>query len=194
MSNATPEQPVITSTSPLRVLKSDSFIEKAFLLLLTALLSGMLVPLIIKSIDNAREKREALSRAQAKLFDDVSETLLTCETLMLDISWFGTQDAKNAEMQKKAFERYTERSVDLVAKWRVQSSRAQTFASPHVSKKLNAFQIRFFDEQDTPMNRQWVKCGSECDWQQMHKKNEAMLGEANALIVELANDLGLTKK
>lgn len=194
MSNDNFTQPATPTTSLLHVLKSDSFIEKALLLVLTALLSGLIVPLVIKSIDSAREGREMLFRAQAKLFDDVSETLLTGETLMLDISWFGTPDAKNADMQRKAFERYSERSVDLVAKWRIQSSRAQTLASPHVSSKLNAFQIRFFSEQDTPMNRQWIKCGTECDWQQMHSKNIAMLSEANSLIVELANDLGLTKK
>src|SRR5258708_6960014 len=112
-----------------RVLKSDSFVEKAFLLILTAVLSGLFVPLVIKTVDRAREGREAIARAQAKLFDDASETILTCETLMLDVSWFGTPRAKNVDMQKKAFERYTEKSVDLISKWRAQSSRAQALAS-----------------------------------------------------------------
>lgn len=135
-----------------------------------------------------------MSSAQAKLFDDVSETILTCETLMLDVSWFGTPDAKNVEMQKKAFERYTERSVDLIARWRAQASRAQTLASPRVSQKINAFQMRFFIEQDTPMNRLWIKCGTECNWQDQHMRNEVMLAEANALVAELAKDLDLVKR
>jgi hypothetical protein len=43
------------------------------------------------------------------------------------------------------------------------------------------------------MNQLWNKCGSKCDWNQQHDKSEAMLSEANALIVELANDLGLRR-
>jgi hypothetical protein len=63
---------------------------------------------------------------------------------MFDVSWFGTRHEKNAEMQKKAFDRYTERTVDLIAKWRAQSSRAQALVSPDVSRKLNDFQTLFF--------------------------------------------------
>jgi hypothetical protein len=183
-----------TSGSLRRVLKSDSFVEKALILAGTIVLSGVLVPLIITRVDSVRVAREGLSQAQAKLFDDVSETILTSETLMLDISWFGTEHAKNVEMQKKAFERYSERSVDLIAKWRAQSSRAMALASPQVSKKLNAFQLRFFQEQDTPTNRQWIKCGTDCDWKQMHQKNELMLAEGNELVADLAKDLGLVKE
>ena len=183
-----------TSKSFFQVLWSESFLEKALLLVLTAVLSGIVIPLVIKSIDRTREGREALSRSQVKLFEDVSETILTAETLMLDVSWFGTDLAKNGEMQRKALERYTERSVDLIAKWRVQTTRAQTLASPKVAEKLDAFLKRFFFEQDTPMNQLWNKCGVKCDWNPQHQKNEAMLGEANALIIELANDLGLRRK
>lgn len=194
MSTESPTSLPAQASTLLRVLKSDSFVEKAFLLILTAVLSGVLVPLVIKSVEGAREERDAIARAQAKLFDDVSETILTCETLILDVSWFGTKQAKNAEMQEKAFDRYIDKSVDLIAKWRAQSSRAQALASPHVAKKLNAFQIRFFDEQDTPINELWIRCGTHCDWEEQHSKNEAMLDEANLLVLELAKDLGLTKK
>jgi hypothetical protein len=161
---------------------------------LTAVLSGIIVPLVIKSVDHSREGQETLSRAQLKLFEDVSETMLAAETLMLDVSWFGTDHAKNSDMQRKAFERYQERSVDLIAKWRAQTTRAQTLASPKVGQKLNEFLKRFFYEQDTPMNQLWISCGSKCDWNKEHQKNEAMLREANELIVELANDLGLRKQ
>ena len=194
MSTDSPTPAPVPPSNSIRVIKSDSFVEKAFLLVLTAALSGVMVPLIIKSVDTAREGQDAIARGQANLFDDISETIVNCETLMLDVTWFGTKHAKNAEMQKKAFERYSERSVDLIAKWRVQSSRAHALASPQVAKKLDAFQVRFFSEQDTPMNELWIKCGTDCDWQEQHSKNEAMLAESNMLIVELANDLGLARK
>ncbi len=129
-----------------QVLWSESFAEKALLLVLTAVLTGVVVPLVVKSIDRASDGREAILRAQGKLFEDVSETILTTETLMLDVSWFGTQYAKNSGMQGKAFDRYQERSVDLISRWRSQTARAQTLAAPAVAIKLNSFQRRFFLE------------------------------------------------
>ncbi|TDN63966.1 hypothetical protein [Paraburkholderia sp. BL10I2N1] len=176
-----------------RVLKSDSFIENAFLLILTAALSGAVVPLIIKSVDVASDRRTELTRAQAKLFDDISETIMTCEALALDVSWFGTAQAKNVEMQKKAFDRYTERTVDLIARWRTESARAQSLASPEVAKRIDAFQYRFFAEQDTPMNGLWIKCNTSCDWKEQHAHNEAMLAQANLLILDLAHELGMAR-
>jgi len=178
----------------LRVFKNESFIEKFLIVLITAIVSGAIVPVVITHIDTVRLQKEALSQAHAKLFDDISETIFTCETLILDVSWFGTDLAKNPEMQKKAFDRYTERSVDLIAKWRVQSSRARVLASPEISEKLIAFQLRFFNEQDTPTNRQWKACSTECDWNQLHSKNTAMLSEGNVLIRDLARDFGLVKQ
>ncbi len=173
------------------VLRSATFLEKALVLLLTVVLSGAIAPLVVAWIDAGRTAREAVMNAQTKLFNDVSETLLATQTLMLDVSWFGTEDAKHSEQQRKAFERYSERIVDLVVKWRTQMSRAQTLTSPHVSKKLDAFLVRFLGAQDSPMNRLWVTCAAECDWQAMHETNLGMLGEANKLVAEIASDLRL---
>jgi hypothetical protein len=192
-----PTSPPTSSSALLRVLKAESFIEKVLLLAITAILSGVLIPLAIKSIDSEREGRAALARAQAKLFDDVSETILTTETLILDVSWYGTVAAKNPDLQNKAFERYNARVVDLIGKWRAESSRAQALASPKVSEKIHAFLGRFFVEQDTPMNSLWADCGTSCEpkqWEERHLSNEELLGEANALVLELASDLGLARK
>ncbi|WP_218510257.1 hypothetical protein, partial [Variovorax sp. dw_308] len=178
--------------SPFAVVRSDTFKEKALLLLLTAVLSGVCVPWVVKSIDEARESRAAVSRAQAKLFDDISETILTYETLVLDVSWFGTKEAKNAEMQRKAFERYSEKVVELVAKWRAQASRAQTLASKSTAAKLDKLLERVFFKQDTPTNKLWT-CDRDCNWQKQHEENIRMLGEANRIIEDLARDLGLVK-
>ena len=179
--------------SALGFLLTGSFLEKAFLLILTAVLSGVAVPQVVKSIDAAREGRAAVARAQAKLFDDISETVLTYETLALDVSWFGTRAARNQELQRKAFERYSERMVELTARWRIQASRAQTLASPQVAEKIAGLLHKVFIRQDTPMNTMWSSCGAKCDWEQLHVENERMLGEANMLIAEVAKDLGLMR-
>lgn len=174
-------------------LRTESFVEKASLLLVTAVLSGVIIPLVIKSTDEARAGRAAVSRAQEKLFDDVSEVVLTYQTLALDVSWFGTKAAKNPEMQRRAFERYNERVVDLVAKWRVQISRAQTLTSESTASKIDGMLTEVFRVQDSPIVATWGQCGVDCAWEQQHKENERMLGRANALIAELAADLKLVK-
>jgi hypothetical protein len=179
--------------SLLGFLRTESFLEKTVLLLLTAILSGLIVPLVIKLTDEARADRAAVSTAQAKLFEDVSDVILTFETLALDVSWFGTKVAKNPEMQKRAFERYNERVVDLVVRWRVQASRAQTLASKPVATKIENMLIEVFNKQDTPTVALWSKCGVDCNWQEQHQENERMLVRANALIAELAKDLRLVK-
>ena len=195
MSDVNKAQPATPRSTVLsRTLASESFIEKVVLLVLTAFLSGVIVPLIVKSIDRARERRESVSRAQAKLYEDVSETILTYETLALDVSWYGMPDARNADMQQKALERYNERTVDLVARWRSQSSRAQTLVSPQFASKLDDFLNDAFVKQDTPINRMWGKCASTCDWTRQHAQSIGMLAEANELIAELGNDLGLSKE
>jgi hypothetical protein len=213
----TTDEGVPRRAAVLRVLSSESFLEKFFLLVATAFLTGLLIPSAIKYVDTARERREVISRANTKLFEEFSETIITAETLILDVTWYGSTEAPIPELQKKAFDRYSEQVVQLVTRWRLQISRAHTLASPSVAGKMQRLLDRFFIEQDTPVNRMWVICKAErpgtagveapahegaiirtavridrCEWNQLHARNEAMLGEANALIVVLAHDLGLS--
>lgn len=180
-------------SSLIKILSSETFLEKVALLVLTAILSGAVIPLIIKSIDTRREGREAVFRAQAKLYDDISEIVLTYETLALDVSWYGTPAAKNVALQRKAFERYSERVVDLIARWRTQVSRAQTLASPAIGKKIRDFLNDETFPQDTKLNQMWNRCGIDCDWAAQHQENVKKLGNAYALISEIAEDLGLSQ-
>jgi len=173
------------------VLASESFLEKAYLLVLTVLLTGVFVPLVVKSIDASRERRAAISSAQVKLFDELSETILTYETLALDVSWFGTGSTKNLALQTKAFQRYNERTVDLTAKMRILAARSKTLTSPKVGEKINEMLKDIFVQQDTPMLAMWNSCKGKCDWEAQHLQNEMMTGKANDLIGQLAVDLGL---
>lgn len=176
-----------------RALTSESFVEKAALLLLTAILSGLVVPVVIGSLQAKRARRDAIVQAQAKLLDDMSETILTYETLLLDVSWFATNLARNDEMHQKAFAKYSDRAVDLVAKWRAQAARAQSLASPAISAKLDAFLLKVFRAQDTPMNLLYRRGGEAEAWDKLHEVNAGMLKEANDLIGEIARDLKISK-
>jgi hypothetical protein len=70
------------------VLTSESFLEKVVLLLLTAVLSGFLLPYAIaryndgvaarlKAADLARAKNDSIVQAQAKLVEDFANVVFT---------------------------------------------------------------------------------------------------------------------
>ncbi len=173
---------------------TSSFWEKIVLLSVTALISGLLVPVVVKSIDETRAKQAAVRAAQERLYTDVSATLLTMQTLALDVSWFGTSGSKDVDNQKKAYQRYNDRAVDLVAQWRTQIARAQTLATPAIASELNNTLTRYFISQDTPLVRMWAECGTQCDWDEQHKKNEEMLATINDYVRKLANDLQVVRQ
>jgi type II secretory pathway pseudopilin PulG len=174
--------------------RSSAFWEKIVLLVVAASISGLVVPLVVKNIDETRARKASVRQAQERLFLDVSETILTLETLALDVSWFGTPGAKDEENQTKAYIRYNDRTVDLVAKWRAQAARARTLTSPQIAEQLDAMLRQFFENQDTPTISLWGKCNTSCDWSAQHLANEAMLSEANDFVESLARNLGLVRE
>ena len=52
---------------------------------------------------------------------------------------------------------------------------------------------RVFAEQDTPLNQLYNCKATEAQWKERHDKSGRMLSDANALISEIAVDLGLSK-
>ena len=181
-------------TSPtLAFFRTSGFWEKISLLVATALLSGLVVPLIIKQTDEARARRTSVSQAQEQLFRDVSDTMLTFQTLILDVSWFGTPGARDEDSQRKAYAKYNERAAEFVARWRTQIARSRTLTSPEVSTRLRTMLEHFFRQQDSPTVALWAKCNVKCDWTTQHNENEVGLTAATAFIETLAKDLGLVR-
>jgi hypothetical protein len=187
-----------------KALTSEAFIEKVAILLLTVILTGVLIPLIInhfsaraaerqKELEARKARDTSILQAQAKLLDDAADVILTYETLALDVSWYKYHEGANEEMHRKAFERYSERVPDLVARWRSLVSRSKTLASPAISDQLDGFLQTVFAEQDTPINALVGKKVSGSEWEKMHEKSRQMLKHANNLIEDLARDMRLSK-
>jgi hypothetical protein len=197
-----------------RTLTGGSFIEKAALLILTAVLSGVAVPIVInrlnaddadrrkqteiaaaesrKEAEIAKSKTDALLRARLALLDEFSEVLLTYETLALDVSWYRTPAVNDLALHEKAYSRYTDRVVELFSKWRVLTSRAQLLAGPEISKQMGSFQQKVFAYQDTPLtelHRRRTVTSNE--WQAQHMQSERMLTSANELILQLGTAMGV---
>ncbi len=167
--------------------------EKIILLMVTTILTGVMIPLIVGNLQKKQSRDDAILQAQAQLLDDISTTILTYETLALDVSWFKSKEGKDDSSYKAAYKRYNERAVDLVAQWRAYAARAQTLVSPSVSKRIMDFLGRVFSEQDTPMIALHREGAEGAPWNEQHATNMRMLDEASRLIVEIAQDLNLSK-
>jgi hypothetical protein len=199
-----------------RALTSDSFVEKAGLLVLTVVLSGVAVPIVVnrlnandadrrkhtetaaaesrKAADIARAKEDAVLRARLALLDAFSEMLLTYETLALDVSWYRTSSVNDHALYEKAYSRYSERVVGLFSTWRVLTSRAQLLAGPDISALMNTFQQDVFANQDTPLTQLHGKNASVKEWEAQHAISEGMLGGANDIILKLGTSMGLNAR
>lgn len=79
---------------------SESLLEKLFLLIV----SGLIVPVIVLAVSKSVEDRQKRVEAERVLltssvevkrsfWEEISKTIITFETIALDVSWFGG-DAK----------------------------------------------------------------------------------------------------
>jgi hypothetical protein len=198
-----------------KAVTSESFVEKAILLLLTACLTGLLAPLLVGQFNRTAAERQkerdeeaavrqkeleaikatnaSILQAQSKLIDDAAETILSLETLILDVSWYMQPKVANKDQHNKAFERYVARSVELYGRWRAIISRSQSLASPAISKKLSDFLVKVFGEQDTPMSELVGKNAPAGEWEKVHGRNVRLTDEAFSLIAELRSEMGLSR-
>lgn len=96
-------------------------------------------------------------------------------------------------MHQKAFEKYTDRAVDLLTEWRLACVKARNLASLDISSALDSFQMKMFRDQDTPINILHRTKSSDSEWQKQHKVNVQMLTEANNLLIQLAKDMDITR-
>ena len=179
-----------------RVFFRESFLERTSLLVITAVISGLMIPEISYRIQAHNQRQEIVLTKQAELLDDLTNTLMTYESLVLDVSWYKSSElVYNIEMHQKAYERYSERVPDLIARLRGDLLKARYLASPTMAEKLNQFHQKIFSDQDTPLTSLVNKKDATLvDWSDLHSININMAIEANSLLEEMATDLGITKE
>lgn len=183
---------------------NGEWIEKIGLLLITAMISGVAVPLIMKIIsarleesrkrvESTRIRNQAITSAQVKLLEEFSEVALSYETLALDVSWFGCAGSENRDLQKKAFERYNDRLVDLHTRWRTLLIRSRLLTSEETYQTMT----KVFEEtllvQDSGIVRKYNESADSASWQRQHDANQEVLAHVNDVIAALAADMKLTK-
>jgi len=141
---------------------SQDFSEKAILLFLTAMLSGFLIPYILKQVDERkiREQKKVDARklqdqkefeanlvrennvleAQIKLLENLSEALWKLQLLSLAVSYYKVHP--NQEKYEVALKEYDEQSWVLFKDVRCEISKAARLASDKRYQNL----LTFFDK------------------------------------------------
>ena len=176
-----------------KILTGETFWQNLMLLLVTATLSGLIIPYLANENQRTKARNDIVIQSQGRLFDDISKSLITIEALLTDVSFYASAGGDNSEILQKAYDRYAERSVDLLTQLREEVLRAKTLASDEVSKKLDKFFYVITDSQDVRMHELYVTKATPTAWLILNEKNIRWEAEAEKLIIEIANDLKLSK-
>jgi F0F1-type ATP synthase membrane subunit b/b' len=129
----------------LDVLSSASFVEAVILLLLTALLTGLLVPIVkgfmdTRNLQKQRLFQEAVARktkildSQAELLEVLADVLGGLRMLYTRIAFYA-RDGRKQEYEA-AFKDFEERSWNFLASYRTQLSKAGRLTSEQVRVSL----------------------------------------------------------
>jgi RNAse (barnase) inhibitor barstar len=125
----------------------ESFYERVFFLLLTALLTGLGIPYILKRVEERKlreqKKFEAdLSRqgkiieAQSQLLDELSQVLWKWRYLAKKVVYYGAQE--NAERYNIARKQYEESIWDILNEFRTEISKSRRLVSERAYEKLDS--------------------------------------------------------
>jgi hypothetical protein len=132
-------------TSVLDALSTPSFIEAVGLLVITAALTGFLVPFVkgrldSRNLESQQLLQEALARkgkvvdAQAELLEVLADVLGGLRMLYTKIAFYA-KDGRSAEYAA-AFKDYEERSWNFLAGYRTQLSKAGRLTSRRIREAL----------------------------------------------------------
>jgi hypothetical protein len=124
---------------------NNEFVQQLILLGLTAALTGLLVPYILKSIDDrrARAQRERdaqvarqskIIEAQSKFLDDISDYLWKWRYLSTKLAYYGWKNMKEKYAQSQ--QAYDDESWDLFNFIRNEISRSRRLVSEEAYKRL----------------------------------------------------------
>jgi hypothetical protein len=135
---------------------TQDFLEKAGILLLTALLTGFLAPYVLKRIDETKaieqkmmeadlSRQTKLIEAQSKFLDDTTEAVWAWRYLSMKVAFNG---AEQREAQYALARKEYEAGIwDVLARIRNQTSKSQRLVSETGYRKLVALydQVTEFD-------------------------------------------------
>ena len=140
---------------------SQSFIEKIVIVVLTALLARLIVPYVLKLVDEAKHKRQKtfeadlarqgkIIEAQSELIDDITKTLWEWRYLSIKVAYYGVEHQKS--LYTAARKDYEARIWDVLSALRFQITKSRRLVSEGSYNTLVALYDRIveIDAHGTP--------------------------------------------
>jgi hypothetical protein len=182
------------------VLISVSFLEKAFLLILGAILTGIIVPIIKSRMDQNRFRQQKVFEAEisrqaeivksrAQFLKELAEPVWQFQLLALQVSY----DTLDKQDSTQASQVYDEMSWQHLKKIRTIIGGARWFTSQATYNLLTDFVDGFLLRDVDLQLMSLRKRGKESDWRAFHEWLYAeSRTQTDALLVALARDFNLT--
>lgn len=127
---------------------SQDLIEKIIILIITAVLTGLIVPYISKKMDEMKAKsqksfeadiarQDKIIEAQSRLIDDISRILWQWRYLSIKVAYYGSSD--NNEKYDMIKKEYDESIWNILNQFRNEITKARMLASDDSYQKLLNF-------------------------------------------------------
>ena len=187
------------------VLTGTEFLQGLFLLVVTAGLTGLLVPVIKGRLDDRKyrdqkvfeselSRQEKVIDAQAALLKDASEVMWSFYLLSLKVTWYAASG--NAERFDAAWQEWDEESWLLFGRLRAEISKARRLTSPTIhAELLNVHDIwfrRFSLELEEMVRRRNLGTGESVDFHnRTYRDNTQLIDDA---LTHLADSLRLNER
>ena len=153
---------------------SKTFVEGIATLVVTAILSGFLIPYILKKIDDQKTRQSKIIEAQAKFLDDISQLLWKWRYMCIKVAYYGSRD--NEERYNTARKEYDEGVWDVLNQIRGEISRSRRLVSEKAYQELVAL-YREIVELDNKLSALMVN-------ERLNEKQRQELSELNQFIYE----------
>jgi hypothetical protein len=133
---------------------NQDFMEKIVILSLTALLTGLIAPYVLKQVDEAKSvqqkifeadlaRQTKIIEAQSKLLDDMTENLWKWRYLSMKVAFYGGRDQDPS--YAAALKDYDLQIWDVLSTLRFQITQSRRLASEDAYKMLVALYDRIVD-------------------------------------------------
>jgi hypothetical protein len=186
------------------VLTSTEFLQGLFLLVVTAVLTGLLVPVIKGRLDDRKyrdqkvfeselSRQEKVIDAQAALLKDASEAMWSFYLLSLKVTWYAASG--NEERFDAAWQEWDEESWLLFGRLRAEISKARRLTSPAVHAELlnvhDTWFRRFSLELEGMVRRRDIGTGESVDFHnRTYRENTKLIDD---VLTRLAEELRLNE-
>jgi hypothetical protein len=193
------------------VIRSESFVEKALLLALTACLSGLLVPIISQRLDHQRlqqDQREADQRLrnqkvfeadlarqksviemQQAFLEGLEKSIFDFHAQAAAVAWYKTQQ-KNPTRYREALKAYDTGSWQFMAQMHAALSKGQRLTPKDAYKNLEQHQ-REWEDLDVELVRLTQRDASEQEWYAMLEHLNGQALAAGKILDTVATAYGL---